>query len=74
MEAIEVKTSKLGNNPNRQPNPKYQQNIQDATTFLRHSEDRIEVKNGESVNIDIYENGSLIFSGDKWELFKKLKD
>jgi len=67
MKAIEVKMSKLGGNP------QYKQDLQDATTFLRHSEDRIEVKNGETVNIDIYQNGALVFSGDKWELFEKLK-
>lgn len=52
---------------------KYSEDLTSVTTFLRHSEDRIEVKNGETVNIDIYDNGKLLFSGDKSELFKKLK-
>lgn len=68
MKAIEIKTKSKGREP------QYKQNLQNVTTFLRHSEDRIEVKNGETVNIDIYQNGNLIFSGDKYELFEKLTD
>ncbi len=33
---------------------------------------KLEVKNGEMVNIDIYHNGTLIFSGDKYEFFEQL--
>ena len=62
MKKIEVKTSK-----------KYSSGNDEATVFLRHSEDRIEVKNGETLNIDIYDNGTLIFSGDKYEFFEQLK-
>ena len=68
MKKIEVKTRK-GNNE-----PKYSENNDLAVIFLRHSEDRIEVKNGEMVNIDIYHNGTLIFSGDKYEFYKQLKN
>ena len=67
MKKLEVKTRK-GNNE-----PKYSENNDSAVIFLRHSEDRIEVKNGEMVNIDIYHNGTLIFSGDKYEFFEQLK-
>ena len=67
MKKLEIKTRK----GNREP--KYTQNIDSATVFLRHQEDRIEVKNGEVVNIDIYENGTLIFSGDKEEFYNQLK-
>lgn len=54
-------------------NPQYKENLNSIVSFLRHQEDRIEVKNGEVVNIDIYENGTLIFSGNKEELFEQLK-
>ena len=67
MKKLEIKTRK----GNREP--KYTQNIDSATVFLRHQEDRIEVKNGEVINIDIYENGTLIFSGDKEEFYNQLK-
>ena len=67
MKKLEIKTRK----GNREP--KYTQNIDSATVFLRHQEDRIEVKNGEVVNIDIYENGNLIFSGDKEQFYNQLK-
>ena len=67
MKKLEIKTRK----GNREP--KYTQNIDSATVFLRHQEDRIEVKNGEVVNIDIYENGTLIFSGNKEEFYNQLK-
>ena len=67
MKKLAVKTRK-GNNE-----PKYSENNDSAAIFLRHSEDRIEVKNGEMVNIDIYDNGTLIFSGDKYEFFEQLK-
>ncbi len=67
MKALNVKTRKQGNTP------QYKENLNSVVTFLRHSEDRIECKNGEVVNIDIYENGNLIFSGNKEELFEQLK-
>ena len=63
MKKIEVKTSK-----------RYSSGNDEVIVFLRHSEDRIEVKNGETVNIDIYNNGELVFSGDKQEFFNKLNN
>ncbi len=53
--------------------PKYKENLKAVTTFLRHSEDRITIISGETVNIEIYDNGEPIFLGDKYELFEKLK-
>ena len=54
-------------------NPQYKENLNSVVSFLRHQEDRIEVKNGEVVIIDIYENGNLIFSGDKEQFYNQLK-
>ena len=65
--ALSVKTRKGGNTP------QYKENLNSVVTFLRHSEDRIEVKNGEQVIIDIYNIGKLVFSGSKEEFFEKLK-
>lgn len=67
MKGLQVKVRREGGSP------QYKENQNNVVTFLRHSEDRIEAKNGEVVNIDVYENGSLIFSGDKYEFFEKLK-
>lgn len=67
MRGLQVKTRKEGGSP------QYKENQNNVVTFLKHSEDRIEAKNGEVVNIDVYENGSLIFSDDKYEFFEKLK-
>jgi hypothetical protein len=54
-------------------NPTYKK-ADNTTVFMRHENDRIEFRNGEQVNIDIYDNGTLIFSGDKYELYEKLKE
>jgi len=51
----------------------YKDNLTNVITFLRHPEDKIIVKNGEMVNIEIIQNGETIFCGDKYELFEKLK-
>lgn len=67
MKKLELKTRKNSNEP------KYTENLDSVTTFLRHSDDRITVKNGETVNIEIYKNGKLIFSGDKGDLFDILE-
>jgi hypothetical protein len=68
MEKLSIKTNKKGG----AANSRYTENLQSVTTFLRHSEDRITVINGETVNIEIYHNGKCLFAGDKYELFKKL--
>lgn len=57
----------------RKDNAQYVNDISSIGVFLRHSEDKIIIKNGETVNIEIYDNGILLFSGDKYELFEKLK-
>lgn len=57
----------------RKDNTQYVNDISSIGIFLRHSEDKIIIKNGETVNIEIYDNGILLFSGDKYELFEKLK-
>ena len=67
MKKLSVKTRIKGNEP------KYKENLNSIVSFLRNSEDRIEVKSGELVNIDMYENGTVIFSGDKQEFFNQLK-
>lgn len=65
---IEVRTQK-GNNK-----PQYSTNLCDVITFLGHPEDKIRVKEGEELlEIQIYHNDELLFSGDKYELFNKLK-
>jgi hypothetical protein len=52
----------------------YKTKLSSAILFLNHPEDKFSVIKGkESLNISVYENGELIFSGDKNELFKKLK-
>lgn len=63
--------------------PKYKENLGLVTTFIRHSNDFIVVDDykgrgnnytqRELTEIRVYENGSLIFMGDKYELFEKLK-
>jgi hypothetical protein len=61
----------------------YKTNLGFVTTFLRNSEDYICVddfkgygetyKQREMSLIEIFENGNLIFTGNKYELFKQLK-
>ena len=53
--------------------PLYANNLNDVILFLRHEEDKIKVTSAEQVNIEIYDNGKLIFSGTKEEFFNKLK-
>lgn len=67
MKALEIKSRK------ENTDWKYTQNIQASTVFLRHSEDRITTINQEVVQIEVYENGKLIFIGDKYEFYNQLK-
>lgn len=67
MKKLQIKTRKMENDP------KFSKNIDSATVFLRHADDRIEVKNSEIINIDVYDNGTLIFSGDKYDFYEQLK-
>ncbi|MEI6752333.1 MAG: hypothetical protein WCK78_04120 [Paludibacter sp.] len=68
MKALEIKTRKGSREP------KYIQNVDSATVFLRHSEDRITVISGETVNVEVYHNGNCVFVGDKSEFYEKLKN
>ena len=62
--------------------PKYKENFGQVTTFINHIKDFIKVDNfegyGESFTkrelseITIVQNGKILFSGDKYELFKQL--
>ncbi len=63
--------------------PQYKEKVGSITTFLRHSEDRIVIddfsgsgntyKKREQSLIEIYDNGKLLFTGTKQELFEILK-
>ena len=53
---------------------KYEANLNEVITFLRHDEDKIIVKSQETVNFEIYDNGKPIFLGDKYELFQILRN
>lgn len=78
MKNLAIKTQKGSGNE-----PKYQENLAFVTTFINHSEDYIVVDNFEGYGdsykkrevseIKIFENGVLIFSGSKYELFEQLK-
>ena len=73
--AIKTQNSKAGT-------PLYKEKLGYSVTFIGHSEDRIVVdafegqgnsyKKREVMNIEIYDNGNLVFKGDKRELFEKL--
>ena len=67
MKKLEIKTRKQ----NREP--RYTQNLDSVTTFLRHDEDKIIVEDAEVVIVQIIHNGKVLFNGDKYELFEKLK-
>ena len=67
MKNLEIKTRREGKDP------KYAQNLKSVTTFLNNSDDRITFINGNSLSVEIYENGNCIFLGDKEEFFKKIK-
>lgn len=52
----------------------YKTNLIDVIVFLEKDDDKIHCKHGEaSRTITIYENGELIFIGDKYDLFNQLK-
>lgn len=67
MGTLKLKTRYKGNQP------QFKENLNSIVAFLNHDEDRIEVKQGEQIIIDIYDNGELIYSGTKAEFFAKLK-
>lgn len=53
--------------------PLYRKDLADVILFLRHNDDKIKVTSSEQVNIEIYENGKVMFLGTKEEFFNKLK-
>jgi hypothetical protein len=67
MKALEIRTIEIGTNI-----PTYKNHLSNVIVFLRHDEDKIIVRNSEQVEVDIYDNGKLIFSGSKLELFERL--
>lgn len=67
MRKLELKTRKQSRDP------KYTQNLDSITAFLRHDEDKIIIEDAEIVIIQIVHNGTMIFNGNKLELFEKLK-
>ena len=68
MKTIETRTRNKDNSTTT-----YKTNLSNAIVFLRHDEDKIIVRNAEQVEIEIYDNGKLIFSGSKIDFFDKLK-
>lgn len=63
--------------------PKYEENLGFISTFLRHDEDIIIVddfqglgenyRQRELTEIRVYQNGELIFEGNKYDFFEQLK-
>lgn len=51
----------------------YKCNLSNVKVFLRHDEDSIIIRNDLQVEIEIYDNGKLIFNGSKLEFFEQLK-
>ena len=78
METISIQTQ----NKNGE-DLKYKENLGLVTTFLRHQEDKIIIDDFEGqgetyqqrelTTIRVYDNGNLIFRGDKYEFFERLK-
>ena len=78
MENISAKIqNKKGNEP------KYEEDLGFIATFLRHDEDIIIIddfqglgenyKQRELTEIRVYQNGELIFEGNKYDFFEQLK-
>lgn len=67
MEKLEIKTRKGSRNP------KYIQNVDTSTVFLTNGDDYITTKVGHNVEIQVYEDGQVVFIGNKTEFFEKLK-
>lgn len=68
MKNLEIRTQHAENNTIM-----YKNHLKNVIVFLRHDEDKIIVRSGELVEVEIYDNGKLIFSGDKIEFYNKLK-
>lgn len=50
----------------------YHDNNNLATVFLRHSEDKIHIRNGDQVEIEVIDNGKTIFIGTKLDFYERL--
>ena len=78
MAQLNIKTQGI-----RGGNPQYKENIAAAALILGHSEDKIVVdvfdgqgatyQRRETESIEIIQNGKVLFSGNKYELFEILK-
>lgn len=78
MEHLSIETQNLKGNE-----PKHKKNLGFVSVSLRHSEDKIVVddfqgsgesyKQRELSEIRVYNNGELIFEGDKYDFFEQLK-
>lgn len=79
MSNISLKTTGV-----RGTTPQYKEKIGRVVTFLKHDQDYITIddfegfgdtyKQRELTNIEVYNNGKLLFSGDKYELFNILEN
>lgn len=70
MRHLELRTQQINSR-----RPQYNGYLKEILCFLNHPEDKIKILQGsESTEIQIYNNGNLLFSGDKAELFEKLKN
>lgn len=67
MNKIEIRTKKANNKPN------YSTNLDNVIVFLRHEEDKIVIKNNKQIEVEIYDNGELVFYGSREDFFNKLK-
>jgi hypothetical protein len=67
MNKIEIRTKKANNKPN------YSTNLDNVIVFLRHEEDKIVIKNNKQIEVEIYDNGELVFCGSREDFFNKLK-
>lgn len=78
MEHISIETQNIKGNE-----PKYEEDLGFIATFLRHDEDIIIIddfqglgenyRQRELTEIRVYQNGELIFEGDKYDFFEQLK-
>ena len=71
MKNLQIRTTNKVSNK-----AKYSENLNNVIVFLSHGEDKISFLNpldSEQTEIQVYDNGKMIFSGDKYELFQILQ-
>ena len=66
MKNLEVRTQK-------KERTIYQKDLGSVLCFLGHEEDKVIVRNGEVVEVEIVYNGNTLFVGSKFELFSLLE-